>query len=103
MLKNFLARPPLLGIWPTRQPDRREPTRSADCRAARLDHLVGARASAVRRDAAVHCTMTVLPQPPLSVPLTAQLQSANGQCWEATFSRPGLSRNDGQDFKGNSD
>ena len=51
----------------------------------------------------MHCTMTVLPQPPLSVPLTAQLQSANGQCWEATFSRPGLSRNDGQDFKGNSD
>jgi cysteine-rich repeat protein len=44
-----------------------------------------------------------LPQPPLSVPLTAQLQSANGQCWEATFSRPGLSKNDGQDFKGNSD
>ena len=44
-----------------------------------------------------------LPQPPLSVPLTAQLQSANGQCWEATFSRPGLDKNDGQDFKGNSD
>ena len=44
-----------------------------------------------------------LPQPPLSVPLTAQLQSANGQCWEATFSRPGLAKNDGQDFKGNSD
>jgi cysteine-rich repeat protein len=44
-----------------------------------------------------------LPHPPLSVPLTAQLQSANGQCWEASFSRPGLSRNDDQQFKGNSD
>ena len=44
-----------------------------------------------------------LPDLPLSVPLTAQLQSANGQCWEATFSRPGLSRNDGQNFKANSD
>jgi hypothetical protein len=44
-----------------------------------------------------------LPHPPLSVPLTTQLQSADGQCWEATFSRPGLSRNDGQQFKGNSD
>jgi hypothetical protein len=44
-----------------------------------------------------------LPHLPLSVPLTAQLQSGNGQCCEATFSRPGLSRNDGQNFKANSD
>ena len=44
-----------------------------------------------------------IPHPPLVVPLTAQLQSEHGQCWEARFSRPGLSRNDNQEFRARAD
>ena len=40
---------------------------------------------------------------PLSLPVTAQIQSANGQCWAATFSLPSASKNDGSQFKGKSD
>jgi hypothetical protein len=40
---------------------------------------------------------------PLVLPVTAQLQAANGQCWEATFSAAGSKKNDGMQFKGKSD
>jgi hypothetical protein len=40
---------------------------------------------------------------PLGLPVTAQLQAANGQCWEATFSAAGSKENDGTQFKGKSD
>src|SRR5262249_31445417 len=35
-----------------------------------------------------------LTAPPFPLPLTAQLQSTNGQCWEADFSSTGLKKND---------
>ncbi len=41
-----------------------------------------------------------LPTPPLPVPVAVQLQSASGQCWEATYQRSGLKRNDGETFDG---
>ena len=40
---------------------------------------------------------------PLSLPVTAQLQAENGQCWEATFSTAGSKKNDATQFKGKSD
>jgi hypothetical protein len=40
---------------------------------------------------------------PLNLPVTAQLQSENGQCWEATFSACGAKKNDATQFKGKSD
>lgn len=40
---------------------------------------------------------------PLPLPVTAQLQAANGQCWAASFSAAGVSKNDGVQFKGKSD
>jgi hypothetical protein len=40
---------------------------------------------------------------PLSLPVTAQIQSENGQCWAATFSAAGMSKNDTAQFKGKSD
>lgn len=40
---------------------------------------------------------------PLSLPVTAQIQSENGQCWAATFSLPSASKNDASQFKGKSD
>jgi hypothetical protein len=40
---------------------------------------------------------------PLSLPVTAQIQSENGQCWAATFSATSASKNDGTQFKGKSD
>jgi len=40
---------------------------------------------------------------PLSLPVTAQIQSENGQCWAATFSAAGESKNDTTQFKGKSD
>ncbi len=40
---------------------------------------------------------------PLGLPVTAQLQSENGQCWEATFSAAGTSKNDDTQFKSKSD
>jgi hypothetical protein len=39
-----------------------------------------------------------VPRPPLSVPLTVQLQSDNGQCWEAGFARGGLRSNNNETF-----
>jgi hypothetical protein len=39
-----------------------------------------------------------LPTPPLEVPLTVQLQSENGRCWEAYYPRSGLRTNDVQTF-----
>jgi cysteine-rich repeat protein len=44
-----------------------------------------------------------LPQPPLHVPLTAQLQADNGACWEANFSSAGVNKNDTKQFSGNAD
>jgi hypothetical protein len=41
-----------------------------------------------------------LPTPSLPVPLTAQLQSKSGQCWEASYARGGLKQNDGELFDG---
>lgn len=40
---------------------------------------------------------------PLPLPLTAQLQSENGQCWQASFSTAGVSKNDSVQFKAKSD
>jgi hypothetical protein len=40
---------------------------------------------------------------PLGLPVTAQLQAENGQCWEGSFSAAGLSKNDSTQFKGKSD
>jgi hypothetical protein len=40
---------------------------------------------------------------PLSLPVTAQIQSENGECWAATFSLPSASKNDASQFKGKSD
>jgi hypothetical protein len=40
---------------------------------------------------------------PLSLPVTAQIQSENGRCWAATFSAAGTSKNDTAQFKGKSD
>jgi cysteine-rich repeat protein len=39
----------------------------------------------------------------LSLPLRVQLQSENGECWEATYSASGVLRQDGEWFKGRSD
>jgi hypothetical protein len=39
----------------------------------------------------------------LPLPATAQIQSENGQCWAATFSATGVSKNDATQFKGKSD
>jgi hypothetical protein len=44
-----------------------------------------------------------IPQPPLDVPLTAQLQTANGACWEADFSSAGVDKNDTKQFSGKAD
>jgi len=44
-----------------------------------------------------------LPQPPLHVPLTAQLQAASGACWEADFSSAGVDKNDTKQFSGKAD
>ena len=41
--------------------------------------------------------------PFLTLPVTAQIQSENGQCWAASFSAAGASKNDGTQFKGKSD
>jgi hypothetical protein len=40
---------------------------------------------------------------PLTLPVTVQLQSENGQCWAASFSAAGVSKNDSARFKGKSD
>ena len=47
--------------------------------------------------------MACSPQPPLDVPLTAQLQTANGACWEADFSSAGVDKNDTKQFSGKAD
>ncbi len=39
----------------------------------------------------------------LNLPLRVQLQSENGQCWEATYSSGGVSQSDGEHFKARSD
>jgi hypothetical protein len=39
-----------------------------------------------------------VPTPPLSSPLTVQLQSHNGQCWESNFSRTGVKKNTNETF-----
>jgi hypothetical protein len=44
-----------------------------------------------------------LPAPPLMTPLTVQLQSANGKCWEANYSAAGLSKNTPLEFNGKAD
>jgi len=44
-----------------------------------------------------------LPSPPLDVPLTAQLQSQHGACWEARYSQSGLSKNNSSQFSGKAD
>ena len=38
----------------------------------------------------------------LSLPLRVQLQAENGQCWEATYSSSGVTKNDGERFKARS-
>lgn len=37
---------------------------------------------------------------PLSLPVTMQMQSTNGRCWEATYFAPGVIRSDDGQFKG---
>ncbi len=44
-----------------------------------------------------------LPAPPLMLPLTVQLQSGNGNCWEANYSAAGLSKNTPLEFNGKAD
>lgn len=44
-----------------------------------------------------------VPALPFPLPLRAQLQSANGTCWEATYSTPDVQRNDATSFKASSD
>jgi hypothetical protein len=44
-----------------------------------------------------------IPPLPLDVPLTVQLQSESGACWEANFSQAGLDKNDNQQFSGKAD
>jgi cysteine-rich repeat protein len=41
-----------------------------------------------------------LPTPSLPLPLTVQLQSENGQCWEASYQRSGVKKNAGETFDG---
>ena len=41
--------------------------------------------------------------PSLPLPLTVQLQSDIGQCWEASFDRPGVKKNAGEDFDAKSE
>ncbi len=40
---------------------------------------------------------------PLSLPLTVQLQSGNGECWQSSFSAGGVSINTATQFKGKAD
>ncbi|HEV7735569.1 MAG TPA: hypothetical protein VGR62_25565 [Candidatus Binatia bacterium] len=44
-----------------------------------------------------------LPAPPLMLPLTVQLQSGNGQCWEANYSAAGITKNTPLEFNGKAD
>ena len=44
-----------------------------------------------------------MPSPPLPLPFTVQLQSDNGQCWEATYSAAGVKKNVGETFNGKAD
>ena len=44
-----------------------------------------------------------VPTPPLSLPLTVQLQSTNGQCWESSYSRTGVKKNTNETFTGVAD
>jgi hypothetical protein len=44
-----------------------------------------------------------LPAPPLPLPLTVQLQSENGQCWEANYSAAGVKKNEGEKFDARAD
>jgi hypothetical protein len=44
-----------------------------------------------------------VPTPPLPLPLTVQLQSTNGQCWESSYSRTGLKKNTNETFTGVAD
>ena len=44
-----------------------------------------------------------MPQLPLDVPLTVQVQSETGACWEANFSQAGVDKNDDQQFSGKAD
>jgi cysteine-rich repeat protein len=44
-----------------------------------------------------------LPAPPLMLPLTVQLQSATGKCWETDHSAAGVARNTPLEFNGKSD
>jgi hypothetical protein len=39
---------------------------------------------------------------PLPLPVTAQLQAENGQCWAASFSNAGVQQSDARLFKGKS-
>lgn len=41
----------------------------------------------------------VLPTLPLTLPLRAQLQAENGQCWESAFDADGVSKNDPKHFR----
>jgi hypothetical protein len=41
-----------------------------------------------------------LPVLPLTLPVRAQMQTANGACWEAEFLASGVMRNDALKFKG---
>jgi hypothetical protein len=43
-----------------------------------------------------------LPAPPLPLPLTVQLQSENGNCWEASYALSGVKKNAGEDFEAKS-
>jgi uncharacterized delta-60 repeat protein len=44
-----------------------------------------------------------VPALPLPLPLRVQLQAANGECWEATYSASGVLKNDSARFKGRAD
>lgn len=40
-----------------------------------------------------------MPTLPLRLPVTVQLQAANGQCWEAQYDADGVMKNDASQFK----
>ncbi len=44
-----------------------------------------------------------LPAPSLPLPLTVQLQSENGQCWQASYQRAGVKKNAGEKFDAKSE